>query len=97
MASFMSKANKANRLLKNISRLRLPGRSLYHNEKKILAGRVVECRNDRPSILFGTIHKAASVYVWGSAKKSRETEEAEFDQLRWLLLSQRAAGSPIIR
>ena len=61
--------SKANRLLKNLGRLRLPGRSPYHKEKKILAGRSVACRNDRRSILFGTIHKAASVYVWEVLKK----------------------------
>ena len=74
--------NKPNRLLKNIGRLRSLGRPKYYLEKRILAGKKVNPRSNSPSILFATIHKAASVYVWEVLKKiasNRKLHSVNFD------------------
>ena len=54
----------------------------YDLEKKVLSGKSISTRANCPSILFATIHKAASVYVWKVLKKvaqKRKIKSLNFD------------------
>lgn len=74
--------NQLNRLLKNFGRMRSTVRPKHHLEKKVLSGKSISTQANCPSILFATIHKAASVYVWEVLKKvtqARKIKPLNFD------------------
>ena len=53
-----------------LKRIKLGKGPNFRNEIRIANGRSIPCKNDSPSILFATIHKAASVYVWEILKQA---------------------------
>ena len=67
--------NQLNRLIKNFGRVRSAVRPKHHLEKKVLSGKSISTQANCPSILFATIHRAASVYVWEVLKKVAQTRK----------------------